>query len=167
MTKKRIPPSSKPKSPYKVRVILPKKQIVKTQHAEVTVATADTIKSLTSESVEEQGNQPSTAEAEKVLDQNVTEEKDAAFVSIEEVAEEQSNPYDTESEIKVVKSYFTSHIPKAQDQIMHDSDESADVQEDSDYESIPEDDLRSVSRFENTNSDNTQGNDVSHSDHIF
>ncbi|GJZ21695.1 retrovirus-related pol polyprotein from transposon TNT 1-94 [Tanacetum coccineum] len=90
MTKKTIPPSSKPKSPYKVRVILPKKQIVKTQHAEVTVATTDTIKSLASESVEEQGNQPSTVEAEKVLDQNVAEEKDAAFVSMEEVAEEQS-----------------------------------------------------------------------------
>ncbi|GKC24227.1 hypothetical protein Tco_1026377 [Tanacetum coccineum] len=50
---------------------------------------------------------------------------------------------------------------------MHDSDESADVQEDSDYESMPEDDLRSVLGFEAADSDNTQGNDVSHSDHIF
>ncbi|GKC97818.1 hypothetical protein Tco_1168093 [Tanacetum coccineum] len=42
MTKtKKNPPSSKPKSPYKVRVILPKKQVTETQHAEVTVATAD------------------------------------------------------------------------------------------------------------------------------
>ncbi|GKF67643.1 hypothetical protein Tco_0197322, partial [Tanacetum coccineum] len=83
------------------------------------------------------------------------------------VQETLESPYDTESEIKVVKSYFTSHIPKEQDQIMHDSDESADVQEDSDYESMPEDDLRSVSGFEAAESDNTQGNDVSHSDYIF
>ncbi|GKD41754.1 hypothetical protein Tco_1261961 [Tanacetum coccineum] len=145
MTKKRrIPPSSKPKSPYKVRVILPKKQVTETQHAEVTVATADATKSLASESAEEQGNQPSTAEAEK---------KDDEFVSMEEVDEEQSK------EIPTVEQLL--------DEIMHDSDESADVQEDSDYELMPEDDLRSVLGFENTDSDNTQRNDVSHSDHIF
>nr|GEV51077.1 hypothetical protein [Tanacetum cinerariifolium] len=44
---------------------------------------------------------------------------------------------------------------------MHDSDESTD------YESMPEDDLRSVSGFEGVDSDDTQGNDVSHSDHTF
>ncbi|GJW44554.1 hypothetical protein Tco_0073353 [Tanacetum coccineum] len=42
--KKKNPPSSKPKSPYKVRVILLKKQVTETQHAEVTVATADATK---------------------------------------------------------------------------------------------------------------------------
>ncbi|GJX88537.1 hypothetical protein Tco_0340551 [Tanacetum coccineum] len=67
MTKKRrIPPSSKPKSPYKVRVILPKKQVAETQHAEVTMVTVDATKSLASELAEEQGNQPSTAEAKKL-----------------------------------------------------------------------------------------------------
>ncbi|GKG16773.1 hypothetical protein Tco_0361730, partial [Tanacetum coccineum] len=67
MTKKRrILPSSKPKSPYKVRVILPKKQVAETQHAEVTMATADATKSLAFESAKEQRNQPSTIEAEKV-----------------------------------------------------------------------------------------------------
>ncbi|GKE28292.1 hypothetical protein Tco_1443676 [Tanacetum coccineum] len=55
--KKRIPPSSKPKSPYKVRVILLKKQVAKTQHAKVIVATTDATKSLVaSELAEEQGN---------------------------------------------------------------------------------------------------------------
>nr|GEV33513.1 hypothetical protein [Tanacetum cinerariifolium] len=44
---------------------------------------------------------------------------------------------------------------------MHDSDESAD------YESMHEDDLRSVSRFENVDFDDTQENDVSHSNHTF
>ncbi|GKC33179.1 hypothetical protein Tco_1040473, partial [Tanacetum coccineum] len=65
--KKRIPSCSKPTSPYKVRVMLPKKQVAETQHAEVTVATADATKSLVaSELAEEQVYQPSTAEAKKV-----------------------------------------------------------------------------------------------------
>ncbi|GJR90226.1 retrovirus-related pol polyprotein from transposon TNT 1-94 [Tanacetum coccineum] len=84
--KKRITPSSKPKYPYKVRVILPKEQVAKTQHAKVIVATADTTKSLVaSKLAKEQVNQLSAAEAEKVLDQNVEEEvKDAGFVAMEE-----------------------------------------------------------------------------------
>nr|GEW88808.1 retrovirus-related Pol polyprotein from transposon TNT 1-94 [Tanacetum cinerariifolium] len=66
---KRIPPSSKPKSPHKVRVILPKKQVAKTQLANVTVATANATKSLiASELAEEQANQPSATKAEKVSD---------------------------------------------------------------------------------------------------
>ncbi|GKC14424.1 retrovirus-related pol polyprotein from transposon TNT 1-94 [Tanacetum coccineum] len=64
--RKRIPPSFKPKSPYKVRVILPKKQVTETQHAEVTVATADDTKSLVAfELAEEQVNQPLVAKAKK------------------------------------------------------------------------------------------------------
>ncbi|GJT15514.1 hypothetical protein Tco_0874220 [Tanacetum coccineum] len=171
--KKKIPPSSKPKSPYKVRVILPKKQVTKTQQAEVTVATTDATKSLVaSELEEEQGNQLSAAEAEKVLDQNVEEEKDAEFMAMEEVAEEQSLkfpiveklldeadklnkavqetpecPYDTKSKIKVLKSFLTNHISKQQDQTMHDSKETTDIHEDSDsdLQSMPDDDLGSVS----------------------
>ncbi|GJV31038.1 hypothetical protein Tco_1391438 [Tanacetum coccineum] len=78
----RIPPSSKPKSPYKVRVILPKKQVAKTQHAEVTVATADATKSLVAfEFVEEQGNQPSAAEAEKGYPQPNRESESALIFS--------------------------------------------------------------------------------------
>ncbi|GJY16479.1 hypothetical protein Tco_0386901 [Tanacetum coccineum] len=129
--KKRISPSSKPKSLYKVRVILPKKQVTKTQHAEVTVATADATKSLVaSELPEEQVNQPSAVEAEKfmlVLDQNVEEDvKDAGFVAIKEVTFEQimdevdsetqdaqeiaESPSDTESKIKIIKSYQATTI---------------------------------------------------------
>nr|GEV36261.1 retrovirus-related Pol polyprotein from transposon TNT 1-94 [Tanacetum cinerariifolium] len=89
--KKKIPPSSKPKSPYKVRVILPKKQVAETRHTNVTVAAADATKSLeASKLAEEQGNQPSTAKAVKVLDQHVEEEKDDEFVAMEEVDKEQS-----------------------------------------------------------------------------
>ncbi|GJS59218.1 hypothetical protein Tco_0654002 [Tanacetum coccineum] len=193
--KKKILPSSKPKSPYKVRVILPKKQVTETQHAEVIVATADATKSLVaSELAEEQGNQLSAAEAKKVLDQNVKEENDAEFVAMEEVAEEQSlefptveqlldeadiinkviqetpeSPYDTESEIKVVKSFLMSHISELQDQTMHNSEEIADIHEDSDsdLQSMPDDDLRSVLGFDTADSDDTHENEVSKSDHIF
>ncbi|GJZ23008.1 hypothetical protein Tco_0560467 [Tanacetum coccineum] len=193
--KKKIPPSSKPKSLYKVKVILPKKQVAKAQHAEVTVAIDDATKSLVaSELAEEQGNQLSATEAKKVLDQNVEEEKDAEFVAMEEVAEEQSlefptveqlldeadklnkavqetpeSPYDTESKIKVVKSFLTSHISELQDQTMHDSEETADIHEDSDsdLQSMPDDDLRSVSGFDTADSDDTHENEVSKSDHIF
>nr|GEV34853.1 hypothetical protein [Tanacetum cinerariifolium] len=50
---------------------------------------------------------------------------------------------------------------------MHDSKESDDIQEDSDYESMPKDDLRSVSEFEAADFNDKQGNDVSHSNYIF
>ncbi|GKC24226.1 retrovirus-related pol polyprotein from transposon TNT 1-94, partial [Tanacetum coccineum] len=69
--------------------------VAETQHAEVIVVTAYATKSLASESTEEQGNQPSTAEAKKVLDQNVEEEKDDEFMSMEEVAKEQSKEIPT------------------------------------------------------------------------
>ncbi|GJR50628.1 hypothetical protein Tco_1401149 [Tanacetum coccineum] len=53
--KKRIPPSSKPKSSNKVRVILLKKQVAETQNAEETKATADATQSLgASKSAEDQ-----------------------------------------------------------------------------------------------------------------
>ncbi|GJY68432.1 hypothetical protein Tco_0471414 [Tanacetum coccineum] len=48
------------------------------------------------------------------------------------VQETLESPYDTESEIKVVKSFLTSHISKQQDQTMNDSEETAGIQEDSD-----------------------------------
>nr|GEV23402.1 uncharacterized mitochondrial protein AtMg00810-like [Tanacetum cinerariifolium] len=139
-TKKRIQPSSKPKSPNKVRVILPKKQVAKTQHAEVTVATADATKSLiASELAEEQGNQSLATKAKKVLDQNVKKIKDTGFVAMGES----------------VKSFLTSHFSKLQDV------------SDSDLQSMPDDDLRSVSGFEDVDSGDTHKNEVSKSDHIF
>nr|GFC33957.1 hypothetical protein [Tanacetum cinerariifolium] len=65
--KKKIPSSSQLKSPHKVTVILPMRQVADTQHAEVTVTTADATKSLeASELAEEQGNQPSAVNTKKV-----------------------------------------------------------------------------------------------------
>ncbi|GJW60281.1 hypothetical protein Tco_0109616 [Tanacetum coccineum] len=77
------------------------------------------------------------------------------------------SPYAIESEIKVVKSYFTSHLSKVQDQTMNDYKELAGIQEDSDSDlkSMLNDDLRSVSRFEAANSDDTNDNEVSYSAH--
>nr|GEV55972.1 reverse transcriptase domain-containing protein [Tanacetum cinerariifolium] len=65
--KKRIPPSSKPKSLKPVRIVSPKKQFTETHPAKETVATANATQSLVfSELAEEQGNQPKTADATKV-----------------------------------------------------------------------------------------------------
>ncbi|GKF80122.1 hypothetical protein Tco_0238724, partial [Tanacetum coccineum] len=77
------------------------------------------------------------------------------------------SPDDTESEIKVVKSFFTSHLSEVQDQTMNNYEESAGIQEDSDsdLQSMPDDDLRSVSGFEAANSDDTHDNEVSYSAH--
>ncbi|GJU51691.1 hypothetical protein Tco_1221246 [Tanacetum coccineum] len=80
------------------RVILPKKQFAKTQHAEETVTIANATQSLeASDSAEEQVNQPKTAEAEKLMDEIDQKNK---------VAQEQpESPYDTESEIKIIKRF--------------------------------------------------------------
>nr|GEY19894.1 retrovirus-related Pol polyprotein from transposon TNT 1-94 [Tanacetum cinerariifolium] len=82
--KKKIPSSSQPKSPYKIRVILPKKQVVETQHAEVTVPTADATKRLKAfELAEEQRNQPSAAETKNLIEPE-------KIIEMEEDAEDQS-----------------------------------------------------------------------------
>ncbi|GKE12556.1 hypothetical protein Tco_1416107 [Tanacetum coccineum] len=52
---------------------------------------------------------------------------------------------------------------------MHESEEIANIHEDSDSDllSMPDDDLRSVSGFDNADSDDTHKNEVPKSDHIF
>ncbi|GJX30845.1 retrovirus-related pol polyprotein from transposon TNT 1-94, partial [Tanacetum coccineum] len=94
-----------------------------TQPAEEPVATGDITQSLdASESADEQGNQPKTIDAKKVHEHNVEEEVKGAGLSsigyvtfeqlINEYDQKQSvvqnmheSPYDTESEIKVVKRF--------------------------------------------------------------
>nr|GEU69276.1 retrovirus-related Pol polyprotein from transposon TNT 1-94 [Tanacetum cinerariifolium] len=124
---KRIPSSSKPKSPYKVRVILLKKQVAETQHAKVTVAIADTTKSLVaSKLVEEQKHQLLTAEAEK------EEVKDDGFKAMEEVTFEQ---------------IMDEVDSKTQDVKEGDASESF-----SGLRSMPDDNLASISGFESQDS---------------
>ncbi|GKD70534.1 hypothetical protein Tco_1324624, partial [Tanacetum coccineum] len=79
------------------------------------------------------------------------------------------SPYDIESEIKVVKSFLTSHISELQDQTMHNSEDTANIYEDSnsDLQSMPDNDLRSISGFDYADSGDAHKNEVSKSDHIF
>ncbi|GJR78823.1 hypothetical protein Tco_0149608 [Tanacetum coccineum] len=140
--KKRIPPSSKLKSLYKVRVILPKKQVAETQHAEETVATADVTQSL----------EASESAKDQVLDQNVQEE----------------SPYDTESWIKIIKKFqprqsdddaqimFLSAEPSPFKYVEIKSTKHGESDSDSGLCSMPDDDLVSLTCFETLNS---AGND--------
>ncbi|GKC73721.1 hypothetical protein Tco_1119604, partial [Tanacetum coccineum] len=136
--KKKNTPSSKPKSPYKVRVILPKKQVIETQHAEVTVATADATQRLeASESAEEKVNQPTAAEAKKI---KIIKSYQAATIS-GSLFIHQSSSYDQD---------VIDITPK--DAKEGDASESL-----SGLRSMPDDDLASMTGFEIQDSD----------DHVF
>ncbi|GJX37572.1 retrovirus-related pol polyprotein from transposon TNT 1-94 [Tanacetum coccineum] len=170
--KKKIPPSSKPKSSYKVRVILPKKQVTETQHAEETVAIVDATQSLeVSESVEDQVNQPKTAEAEK--ESGLESIGDVTFDTImdeidqkNKVAHEKpESPYDTESEIKIIKRFLPRQHDDDDAQITFlgvepshfeygQSNSTKHGDSDSDYglRSMPDDDMVSLTGFETPNS---------------
>nr|GEW05428.1 hypothetical protein [Tanacetum cinerariifolium] len=139
--KKRIPPSSKPKSPYKVRVILPKKQVTETQHAKITVATADATKSLVaSELAKEQVNQPSSVEAKivTVLDQKFKETvQDSRFVAMEDVTFEQiMDKFDSKTQGAQKKDVI--------DITLKDGEERDSSKSLSGLRSMPDDDLASM-----------------------
>nr|GEV07051.1 hypothetical protein [Tanacetum cinerariifolium] len=124
--KKKIPFLTQPKVLKLTRISKSSStQSTHLQQAEEFVVTTDATKSLdASESTEVQGNQPKTVDAAKVLDQNVIEEEDVGVHYLEEptfkhlmdevdnqnkAAQEQpESPYDTESEIKFVKSFKSS-----------------------------------------------------------
>ncbi|GJS79118.1 hypothetical protein Tco_0728999 [Tanacetum coccineum] len=125
-------------------------QVADTQHAEVTVATADATQSLVAfESAEEQRNQLKTAEAEKLMDEY--EKKKGA----DEV--EYESHYDTKSEIKFVESFPVTTIPGSlfiDQDMMGDTadlslqDQLMEEEVDSDLKSMPDDEVESVSGFE-------------------
>ncbi|GJT64382.1 hypothetical protein Tco_1015862, partial [Tanacetum coccineum] len=150
------------KSLYRAsEVILPKKQVAETQHTKVTVATADATKSLeASELAEEQVIQPSAAGTKKFM------HEPERIIEMGEEAEEQSLEIPTVEQL-LDESFFTRRISDIQDEIMHDSEASAGIQEDSNYESMPDNDLRSVSEFRTADSDEQHGNEESLFDHIF
>ncbi|GJS59942.1 retrovirus-related pol polyprotein from transposon TNT 1-94 [Tanacetum coccineum] len=163
--KKKILSLTEPKVSNDSRKMNPPSITTHLQETEELVVIAIPIQSLeASVTAEVQDNQLKAADTTKVPDK---------IIEKEEVAEEQiaqktpQSPYDTESEIKVVKSFFTSHLSEVQDQTMNDYKESAGIQEDSDsdLQSMPDDDLRSVSGFQATDSDDTHQNEVSHSAH--
>ncbi|GJX84307.1 hypothetical protein Tco_0335081 [Tanacetum coccineum] len=108
LKKKKISPSSKPKSSYKVRDTLPKKQAAETQLAEEPVATSDATQSLdASESAEAQ---------EEVKECGLESMGGVTFKQIIDEIDQQNqttqekpkSPYDTESDIKIIKRFQPS-----------------------------------------------------------
>ncbi|GJY89986.1 retrovirus-related pol polyprotein from transposon TNT 1-94 [Tanacetum coccineum] len=169
-----VQPFSQPKASKK------KKIPSSTQPKELVVTDVPTQSLEASVTVEVQDNQLKAADTPKVPEKNVEKEEvvEEQTMEIPTVAqlldkvnkaaqETLQSPYDTESEIKVVRSFFTSHLYEVKDQIMNDYEESAGIQEDSvsDLQSMPDDDLRSVFGFEAVDSDDTHDNEVSHSAH--
>nr|GEY53784.1 retrovirus-related Pol polyprotein from transposon TNT 1-94 [Tanacetum cinerariifolium] len=135
--KKRNFPSSKSKTSKIIKDSSPSTQVADTQNAEEPVTTTDATKVLdASKSKEEQGNQPKTVDAEKVPTLNIKDttrnhshnsqgksekEVDDEFidsrisslgnVTFEELhGNSEESPYDTESEIKVVKRFNLQHF---------------------------------------------------------
>nr|GEU98858.1 retrovirus-related Pol polyprotein from transposon TNT 1-94 [Tanacetum cinerariifolium] len=92
---------------------------------------------------------------EKIIEkEEVAEEQTLEIPLLEQLLKEVDNhnqavqttsesPYDTESEIKVVKSFLTSHLSKLHDQTMNDFEVSADIRDnsDSDLHSMHDDEL--------------------------
>ncbi|GKA70842.1 hypothetical protein Tco_0776981 [Tanacetum coccineum] len=179
--KKKIPSSTQPKVSNDSREMNPPSTTTHLQATEELVVTVVPIQSLeASVTAEVQDNQLKAADTtevpEKIVEkEEVAEEQTLEIPTVAQLLDEVNkaaqetpeSPYDTESEIKVVKSFFTSHLSEVQDQTMNDYEESAGIQEDSDsdLQSMPDDDLRSVSGFEVANSDDTDDNEVSHSAH--
>ncbi|GJS71014.1 hypothetical protein Tco_0703855 [Tanacetum coccineum] len=117
---------------------------------------------------------------EKIVEsKEIAKEQSLEFPTVEQLLDEvdsqnkvvqntSESPYDTESEIKVVKSFFISRLNELKDKSMLESEDTANVHEDfdSDLQSMPDDELRSVSGFEAADSDDFLDDEVSHSDHI-
>ncbi|GJU40842.1 retrovirus-related pol polyprotein from transposon TNT 1-94 [Tanacetum coccineum] len=133
------------------------------QPAEEFMVTADATKSLeASESAEMQGNQPSAAYAKKeqyVLDQKAEKEVkesglkflgDATFEKImdeyektQAAKEKDKSPYDTESEIKIIKSFQVASVSDAEEGDASNFD----------LRSMADDDLASLIGFETPKAD--------------
>ncbi|GKD92670.1 hypothetical protein Tco_1372507, partial [Tanacetum coccineum] len=116
--------------------------------------------SIPSKLVEEQGNQPSTTEAVKVLDQNVEEEKDVEFVAMEEVAEEQSLEIPTVEQLLDEADKLNKSVQETPES-PYDTESKIKAGSDSDLQSMPDDDLRSVLGIHTADSDDTHDNEVS------
>nr|GEU48663.1 retrovirus-related Pol polyprotein from transposon TNT 1-94 [Tanacetum cinerariifolium] len=183
--KKKILTSTQPNVSNDSREMNPPSTTTHLQETEELVDIVVPNQSLEASVMEEvQDNQLKAADTIKVPEktvekEKVDEEQTLEIPLLEQLLEEVDNhnqavqttsesPYATESEIKVVKSFLTNHLSKLHDQTINDYEVSADIQENSnsDLHSIPDDELRSVLKFETTDSDNFHKNDVSISDHI-
>ncbi|GJZ54755.1 hypothetical protein Tco_0609948 [Tanacetum coccineum] len=88
--KKRILPSSKPKSSKQVMDVPQKKQVAKTQHAEETIATADHPRS--------KSLWVANGDPQSII-------MTSLFHLTKFMQQSKESPYDTESEIKVIKRF--------------------------------------------------------------
>ncbi|GJY89982.1 hypothetical protein Tco_0505178 [Tanacetum coccineum] len=174
--KKKIPSSTQPKVSNDSREINPPSTNTHLQATEELVVTDVPTQSLeASVTVEVQDNQLKAADTPKVLEkivekEEVVEEQTLEIPTVAQLLDEvnkaaQETPEslcDTKSEIKVVKSFFTSHLSDVQDQIMNDYEESAGIQEDSDsdLQLMPDNDQRSIFGFKVIDSDDTHDNEV-------
>ncbi|GJS77696.1 retrovirus-related pol polyprotein from transposon TNT 1-94 [Tanacetum coccineum] len=182
--KKKILSSAKPKTLQVIRKSSPPSQVANTQHAKVTVATADATQSLVaSESAEEQVNQLKNVEAEKVQEHNVEEEvKSSGLTTMGDITFDQlmdeyekkkgaseveyESPYDTESKVKFVKSFpitiisgslFIVQLMMGDTTDLSLQDQLMEEKADSDLKSMPNDEVESIFGFvaaESTNEEN-------------
>nr|GEV11829.1 hypothetical protein [Tanacetum cinerariifolium] len=155
--KEKVPSSSQPKVLQSSRSISTSSPpTAHLQHAEEFVVTADATKSLDASELEEaQRIQPSSAETDKVLDEIVEEHEIAKehplVILLDDVSE---SSYDTESEIKFIKSFKAYTI----------SDYAISS---SRLSSMPDDDLHSTSPFDTLKSgDEDDNTDMVGSQHI-
>ncbi|GJZ29307.1 retrovirus-related pol polyprotein from transposon TNT 1-94 [Tanacetum coccineum] len=126
LRKKKISSSSEPKALKDVRES-PTEQVVDTQPAEEPVATADIHQNENIMEKENLEKSPKTVEAK--ADQVIPE-----------------SPYDTESEIKIVKYFYSSKISEQQDQLMIDAYATTDLpSSDSKLSEMPDENLQSLS----------------------
>ncbi|GKB76604.1 hypothetical protein Tco_0943499, partial [Tanacetum coccineum] len=122
--KKRIPPYSKPKTSNSVRDVPQKKQVTETQPAEEIVATVDATQSL--------------GASESLMDE-YDKKKSASN-------KESESPYDTESEIKFIKSFRVTTLYGSpfldRDTTKNIADQLMEDTIDSDLHSMPDDETK-------------------------
>ncbi|GJU96645.1 retrovirus-related pol polyprotein from transposon TNT 1-94 [Tanacetum coccineum] len=139
--KKKIPSSTQPKVSNDSREMNPPSTTTHLQATEELVVTVVPIQSLeASVTAEVQDNQLKAADTievpKKIVEkEEVAEEQTMEIPTVAQLMDEVNkaaqetpeSPYDTDSEIKVVKSFFTSHLSEVQDQTMNDYEESAGI----------------------------------------
>ncbi|GJX86665.1 hypothetical protein Tco_0337439 [Tanacetum coccineum] len=182
--KKKIPSSTQPEVLKSSRIqTSSSSQATHLQPAEEFMATADETKSIeTSKLAEVQDNQPKAADTTEVLDtimeENVEEKEDVEDHSsnvptVEKLLEEvdkqnfvvqhtQESHFDTESEIRFVKSFHASQIIQTKTDSTQDAEatlmDSGPINMDSEFELeyMPDDDLQSLLGFETPVSDDSR-----------
>ncbi|GJZ26114.1 hypothetical protein Tco_0570367 [Tanacetum coccineum] len=170
--KKKNPSSSQPKTLKIIRESSPLKQVTDTQHVEEPVATADTTRSVDAfESAKVLGNRPKPVDAAKDQQHPAHEGQTSECLNFtqpqgnDEKRSADESPFDTESEIKFIKKevpkstndndygigsvHQTMHNDDAQITLIVSSRDTKIQEADSDLESMPDDEIESISGYDN------------------